>query len=67
MTTCRKAITIILSFTLFSKPFVFEYVKNVKYISLYFALYPIFTLEMDIFLSKIINIMLKPYANIVFK
>lgn len=26
VTTCRKAITIILSFTLFSKPFVFEYV-----------------------------------------
>jgi hypothetical protein len=30
VTTCRKAITIILSFTLFSKPFVFEYVKNLK-------------------------------------
>lgn len=28
VTTCRKAITIILSFTLFSKPFVFEYVKE---------------------------------------
>jgi adenosine 3'-phospho 5'-phosphosulfate transporter B3 len=28
VTTCRKAITIILSFTLFSKPFVFEYVKQ---------------------------------------
>jgi len=26
VTTCRKAITIILSFTLFSKPFVFDYV-----------------------------------------
>ncbi len=28
VTTCRKAITIVLSFTLFSKPFVFEYVKS---------------------------------------
>jgi len=27
VTTCRKAITIILSFVLFSKPFIFEYVK----------------------------------------
>ncbi len=26
VTTCRKAVTIILSFILFSKPFVFEYV-----------------------------------------
>lgn len=25
VTTCRKAVTIVLSFTLFSKPFVFEY------------------------------------------
>jgi len=28
VTTCRKAITIILSFILFSKPFIFEYVEN---------------------------------------
>ncbi len=46
VTTCRKAITIILSFTLFSKPFIFEYVKNLSYIDLESSSYLFFFLVM---------------------
>jgi adenosine 3'-phospho 5'-phosphosulfate transporter B3 len=60
VTTCRKAITIILSFTLFSKPFVFDYVWSglIVIIGIYLNVY---SRNQTAFNAKIVSI-----ANSVF-
>ncbi|UJR14986.1 hypothetical protein I4U23_001964 [Adineta vaga] len=54
VTTCRKAITIVLSFTLFSKPFVFDYVWSglIVIVGIYLNVY---SRNQTVFNAKIIS------------
>lgn len=55
VTTCRKAITIILSFTLFSKPFVFDYVWS-GLIVLFGIYLNVYSRNQTVFNSSIVSI-----------
>ncbi|CAF0823106.1 unnamed protein product [Adineta steineri] len=55
VTTCRKAITIILSFTLFSKPFVFDYIWSgvIVIVGIYLNVY---SRNQTVFNAKIVSL-----------